>query len=448
MRVQLFILSLLVGQQLMAQLTIQPGASLHLTSNAQLTLQDMSFVNNGQFFPDSSTVLFNGGTTNRSISGIGNLSFHELRIDKPGDDLVLQAPISVSYRIYFENGNLFIGNHDVNLGRTGFLQSEFENERLYTTGTGRVIAVRTLNGAVNQMPGNLGVSITTTENLGDVTVRRGHLPQSGNGLITSIRRYYDIEPQFAPTNANATLRLAYFDAELNGLDENILQVHRSPDGSNWNNLGFTLRHTTQDYVELSGIPSFRRFTLAGPTGPLPVHFVQLSGRCENGKATLQWQTAQEENSLHFEVQRGSGSSWTTIGTLPSAGNSTTLRSYQYTDLNPQTENLYRITEKGIDGRMQYSSVLRLSCSGENKFRVYPNPATTQVTVQMQSNAAQKIRLQIHDAKGALVKEQWAAVQIGTNIVPMNISALPVGTYTINAFTAEGQRLMATTFIKR
>jgi hypothetical protein len=43
-----------------AQLTITPGGSLHLTGNAQLTLQNMSFVNNGSFFPDSSTVLFTG----------------------------------------------------------------------------------------------------------------------------------------------------------------------------------------------------------------------------------------------------------------------------------------------------------------------------------------------------------------------------------------------------
>jgi hypothetical protein len=445
----LLLMTFLQMHLLAAQLYIGTGASLHLKGNALLTLENMSFQNNGQFLPDSSTVLFSGAIANRSISGSGNISFYELHIDRAtGLDVVLQSPISVGNRINFITGNLFIGNHDVNLGRTGMLQNESEFDRVRTIGSGRVIAARTLNGAANAMPGNLGLSITTAANLGDVIVRRGHLPQSGTGLATSVQRYYEIEPQFNPANANLTLRLSYFDAELNGLDENVLQGYRSPDGTSWNNLGFTLRNTTFDYVETNSVQAAGRFTLAAPSGALPVHFINLSGRCESGKTFINWQTAQEVNSLHFEVQRSNGNSWTTLGTVPSAGNSTAIRSYQFTDVNPQTEGLYRIAEKGMDGRMQYSSVLRLSCSGDNKFRVYPNPATTQVTMQMQSSTAQKIRVQLRDAKGALVQEQWASVQNGANIVPLNISTLSAGSYTISAFTAEGHRLLSTTFIKQ
>lgn len=435
--------------QLHSQLTIQPGASLYLRGNALLTLENISFQNDGQFFPDSSTVLFSGGTANRSISGSGTISFHELHIDRAtGLDVVLQSPISVGNRIHFITGNLFIGNHDVNLGRTGMLQNESEFDRVRTTGTGRVIAMRTINNAFNQMPGNIGVSISTTENLGDVIVRRGHLPQSGAGLTTSIQRYYEIEPQFTPSNAAATLRLSYLDAELNGLDENTLHIYRSSDNSNWNHLGFTLRHTNVDYVEVTGVQAFRRFTLGGPSGALPVRFVHIGGRCEGDKAIITWQTAQEENSLHFEVQRSSGSRWNTLGIVPSTGNSNTFRSYSVTDANPLGNAQYRIAEKGLDGRMQYSSVLRLSCSGENNVLLYPNPATTQVSVQWQSAIAQTVKLQLRDGKGAIVREHSASVQRGVNVFPFDLARLAAGSYHLSAIDQNGQRLFSTPLLKQ
>jgi hypothetical protein len=64
-------------------------------------------------------------------------------------------------------------------------------------------------------PGNLGAFITSAANVGVVTIRRGHVSQSGAGLASSINRYYSITAE-NNTNLNATLRLKYFDAELNG----------------------------------------------------------------------------------------------------------------------------------------------------------------------------------------------------------------------------------------
>jgi hypothetical protein len=62
---------------------------------------------------------------------------------------------------------------------------------------------------------------------------------------------------------NATLRLRYFDSELNGQNENVLVIYKSNDnGSNWNNMSQTTRNTNANYVEKTGISNLALQTLA------------------------------------------------------------------------------------------------------------------------------------------------------------------------------------------
>src|SRR4030095_8584173 len=103
---------------------------------------------------------------------------------------------------------------------------------------------------------------------GSTTIRRGHqsqpIPSAG-----SIFRYYDI----LPTNnnsLNATFRFQYFDAELNGFNENTIVMWKSPDNINWTNQGFTVRNTIANYVEQSGIADFSRWTLSDDIAARPL----------------------------------------------------------------------------------------------------------------------------------------------------------------------------------
>jgi hypothetical protein len=439
----LFIITVNIAQ---AQLTITPNASLYFAGTSSVMLENMSLVNNGSFFPDSSVVTF-AGTGNNSISGSGNISFCRLHIVKQGE-VILQRPISIINRIVFFEGHLFLGNHNVDLGRTAIVDDEGETERIRTTGTGQVIAVRNIDGGLNVNPGNLGLIISTGANLGDVMVRRGHLAQSGTGLTTSIHRYYDVIPELTPANINATLRLNYFGAELNGIGEQGLQVYHWANNIVWTPLGSSTNDGVQNYVSRSSIQSLGRFTLGGPTGTLPVQFVNISGRCEVSKSVITWQTAEEQNSLQFDVQRGNGNSWTTIGNTAASGNSTTLKSYSSSDNNRLSDAFYRIVEKSIDGRLRYSSVLHLTCATDDGFKLWPNPASTQITLQFNSNSNQQVAIQLHDSKGALVKEKMSGVLKGVNSVPLNISDAAAGIYTVLVITNEGQRLYNTTFIKQ
>lgn len=430
-----------------AQLTIAPGGSIHFKGAAQLTLDNTSFINLGSFYPDSGAVVFKGNKD--QIVGGAQTSFFDLIIDMDQPKLVtLSTQIYVSNRIFFNDGYLFLGDYDVNLGRTGILQNEYENHRIWTNGTGRVIASRTINNVDNALPGNMGLSITTDANLGEVTIRRGYLPPGGGGLPSSAMRYFEIVPEFQPANPGLLLRLLYWDNELDGADENSLQVFHSLDGVSWNNIGFSARNAANDWVEHDNVQVYGRFVLAASSNALPVIFASITGRCENGRKTISWQTAQEQNSLHFEVQRQEFGAWKTIGIIPSAGNSNTLRSYHYTDPDHQTESLYRIVEKGLDGSLQYSSVLKINCQQHAAMKLWPNPASTQISLQISIDQTQRVALQIWNANGAKIKEQVSSMQKGVNTLLIPLGDITPGMYILTAIDAQGRKLFSNTFLKQ
>ena len=160
-------------------------------------------------------------------------------------------------------------HNNIDLGATGAVNGESETSRLIGFAGGYIQIINTLNAPSSANPGNLGAIITSPQNLGSTTIRRGEQSQAnGGGAGSSILRYYDISPA-TNSGLNATLRFSYFNAELNGLDENTLVLWRSPDNISWSNQGFTTRNTITNYVEKTGIDAFSRWTLSATSNPLP-----------------------------------------------------------------------------------------------------------------------------------------------------------------------------------
>ena len=119
-------------------------------------------------------------------------------------------------------------------------------------------------------------------------------------------------------------------------------------------------------------------------GVLPVHLVNFSGQYKSGKNELQWQTASEFNSNIFEVERSVDSEkFIVVGSVPAAGNSTTMRYYNYTDDATETASevlYYRIKEVDKDSTSQYSSIIAMQ-QHSSSVRLYPNPAHTTLFVE-------------------------------------------------------------------
>jgi hypothetical protein len=294
---------LFVSLPAFAQLKISSGTHWLNSGHANLVVSNLDFVNDGNFSGPCG-IKFTGNQ-NSTISGANQPAFNILEVAKTNNGkIVLQKSIAVSYSVNFISGLLDLNNNNILLDPVANLAGESENSRIIGPNGGFVEITQNLNAPLAANPGNLGATLTSNTNLGSVTIRRGHVPQTGTGLSSSIQRYYLVTPQ-NNSGLDATLRLKYFDAELNGQNENIFVAYQSNDnGANWINLSQTNRNTNADYVEKSGVNSLSLQTLGNDTSSGP-----LSGLVFNAKrkkpteVELTWSTVTETNMLGFEVQR-------------------------------------------------------------------------------------------------------------------------------------------------
>jgi len=439
MKIKLILLLLLSSYKISAQLTITPGAQFFIAGNIQLTLQNTNIINDGTFTAGNGITSFTGNAGS-TISGSQPVQFNDLEISKTNNSIVrLQRAIAVQQRLLFTSGLLNINGFDIDLGSTGHLEGEQENSRVFGNLGGEVLFNTNLNAPNNANPANLGIIITTGANLGNVIIRRGHQSQvNGSALGNSIQRYYDIIPA-NNTNLNATLQLNYFDGELNTLSENTLAFFESQNNTNWANLGFTSRDVTANFVNKNGINNFGRFTLSTSGNPLPVRFILFNAQCANNKVAITWTTAQEQNASRFDIERSvDAANWTVIGTKPAAGNTNAEHSYTFFDNNPSQNNFYRIAEYDLNGKVQYTGILRSGCNETDEFKLWPNPLHDKMFINIVAANASKATIKIFDSKGALIKAQQANILRGSNQLNMDMATLANGIYSVLVEWNNGQ----------
>ena len=434
-------------------LKVQSGATLKTTGGVVITLQDMNLDNDGTInqAPGEGVFRFTGNANN-TISGNSSILFDIMQIAKTGAvKLSLLRNLEIGSSINFESGLIDLNSKNILLDPLALLNGESETSRIIGPAGGYVEIVKTLNAPSSINPGNLGAVISSTANLGTTTIRRGHVSQATGVGMGSISRYFDINP----TNnvaLNATLRFKYFDAELGPLNEATLVMWKSTDLTNWSNQGFTSRDIVANYVEKTGIADFSRWTLSALNNALPVQFVLFNARCDenNNRAIINWKTGQEMNASHFEVQRSeNGSNWTSIGTVQAAGNSNTDQSYSFTDNNPvATGAVYRIAEMDFDGKIQYTSIIRLECGKPDNWRVWPNPVNEQLFVNLSTVTGSQAGIRVFDNRGALVREQRNNLLPGNNQLNVDMRKLPPGTYHVVVEWGNGQSRKGVKIIKQ
>ena len=440
MKRKLMSLLLLSSYTISAQLTITPGAQFSILSDTKLTLQNTDLINNGNFLAATTSPVSFTGNASSFIGGDQAILFFKLEINKTGNQTVsLQKTISVVSNVFFTSGFLNLNGFDLDLETTGRLAGEQENSRVVGSNGGNVIFSTNLDMPTNFNPANLGIFITSGQNLGNVTIRRGHQSQPNiPGSGRSVLRYYDILPG-NNTDLNATLRLNYFDGELNGIEESSLVLFKSNDGANWLNQGFTSKDPHANFVERTGIGSFSKWTLSNDNNPLPVRFILFNAICQSNNVLLTWKTAQEQNSGHFNIERSVDAiNWTVIGNLPAAGNSNIETSYSFSDNSSSGRVFYRIAEIGIDGRAHYTGILLSNCSSPDVFRVWPNPVRDILSINIVANSQSDAMIKIFDSKGSLVKIQRATILQGINQLSVGMQSMANGVYSLSIYWNNGQ----------
>jgi hypothetical protein len=126
--------------------------------------------------------------------------------------------------------------------------------------SGSIATTRNLSNISAVNVAGLGATLTTTANMGNTVITRGHTNQSW-GEKNSVLRYYDIVPT-NNTGLNATLVFSYNDAELNSLTESKLFLYKSTNGGTTFSCEGGTVSTPANTITLSGIGAFSRWMAA------------------------------------------------------------------------------------------------------------------------------------------------------------------------------------------
>lgn len=182
----------------------------------------------------------------------------------------------------------------------------------------------------------------------------------------------------------------------------------------------------------------------------PAQFFDFSAIYQNREALLQWSTSAAPAGAYFIIERSrDGTSYDSIGMVRAVtGNSSTAYNYTFTDPNPFTEtNYYRIKQTDPYGRFSHSNVVQLwgGYTGWS-YTLSPNPVRNQFKVNIKSEKAEMMQINVRDVAGHLLSSQKQQINRGISVNTIYVQNLAAGTYFLS-ITA-GKITLTKKFVKR
>lgn len=429
MKILHILLFILFPILLMAQanLNIQPGATLKLNGNPKLVIHNADFRNDGQFDPGTGQVTISGDQAGiNEIGGSSYTDFYRLEILKPGGTVELIGTIDIENGIKMTKGFLDLNGETMVL--KGLIAGENEDSRITGPNGGEIVMNQDLNMPNQINPGNMGIEISSTENLGNTWIIRGHQAMN-SGSAPGIERFYEIVPE-NNINLDATIRLSYFDAELNGIPESSLVQYHG--GFNqlvaYPNASADLN---QNWIETTNIPIFEFITLADENpNPLPIELLDFKASVTpNQQVQLDWTTVTEINNDFFTLERSvDGIDFEDFAIVDGAGTSREILHYQYFDQSPYFgQSYYRLRQTDFDGTETKSEIQTVWIDQNEGIEVFPNPFQDQLNIRMIQEGEEPLQLNLFDAAGRLVRQdQFSSSQNQINWI--GLDHLAAGNY--------------------
>lgn len=165
---------------------------------------------------------------------------------------------------------------------------------------------------------------------------------------------------------------------------------------------------------------------------LPVTYLSpFKANLINDIVQMDWHTAEEINSDHFEVQRSTDlENWTTIVSMPSVGES---HLYEAADREPlDGTTYYRLMQVDLDGTTDLSHIEIISVNKSTETRIFPNPAASWLRIEAGIGATVS-EVRIFDLTGKMIMRSFDE---GTNVT-VDLTQLSTGTYVVQYRTNEG-----------
>jgi hypothetical protein len=236
-------------------------------------------------------------------------------------------------------------------------------------------------------------------------------PRNDGGFNTSAQKRKMADIKDSVIEQFGSRAIDFWNGLYNTADTTIAVAYNSGDNIHLNDAGHQILF---ERVKAKNI--------FGPTGgPLPATFLSNSASYQKGSGIVKWSTTAEINVAAFEVQRSTdGSNYTALGKITPHNNPANTYDYLFEDAQPlKGANYYRIAILDIDGKVQYSPILKITV-GNGKLQLTKiSHQPNQLILELQSNETQTAELQMLNSTGALVYKQIKRIESGT--VTLNIT---------------------------
>ena len=178
---------------------------------------------------------------------------------------------------------------------------------------------------------------------------------------------------------------------------------------------------------------------------LPVTLTNFNGKLQNGFVNLNWQTSQEINTSHFEVEySNNGNNFTKVTELAASGNATTTKSYTATHEINKTASIhyYRLKMIDKDGKFTYSNIVALKANSKGvDVTVYPTIVKNTATLSITTEQNQTGEIVVSNMFGQIVHRKTIVLNAGTNTQQINVSNYAKGSYVVKVILANESKVV-------
>lgn len=143
-------------------------------------------------------------------------------------------------------------------------------------------------------------------------------------------------------------------------------------------------------------------------GALPIEIIYFDAAQNKNIVEVQWITATEINNDYYEIERRSDQKdFEKIGKIKGAGNSTDKLSYIFIDKTPLIGvSYYRIKQVDFNGNQDYSDIIPVHYSINERINLYPNPTAGILYLKgedFENFKPEDIEIRMYDLIGSQVK---------------------------------------------
>jgi type IX secretion system substrate protein len=184
--------------------------------------------------------------------------------------------------------------------------------------------------------------------------------------------------------------------------------------------------------------------------PLPVMLMSFQGNMNNGKVSLQWSVAQNEEGDHFEVQRSTDGVAFATAAIVMVTDKYGSESYSYSETTNADKIYYRLKMVNDNQSVRYSKILAFqgnAAATSKALKIVNNPATDKLTLSYSSINNQVAQIKVYDMAGRLQMDQKINMYQGSNLVSLPLSStFKTGMYAVEVYAGSDRETVK--FIKQ